>query len=113
MGYFGRCLEDSTEEIIRRLQKGDPVPYVLGDADFAGRPFPVEPGVLIPRPETAELCEWIKKDATDNKGITEGVKEENAIRILDICTGSGCIAITLGLTSAVRRLRVGIFRKMP
>lgn len=38
-----------------------------------------------------------KKDATENKGITEGEKEENTIRILDICTGSGCIAITLGL----------------
>ena len=89
--------ERKLEEIIRRLQKGEPVQYVLGEADFAGRTFHVEPGVLIPRPETAELCEWIKKDATENKGITEGEKEENTIRILDICTGSGCIAITLGL----------------
>ena len=79
------------------MYKRQPVQYVLGEADFAGRTFHVEPGVLIPRPETAELCEWIKKDATENKGITEGEKEENAIRILDICTGSGCIAITLGL----------------
>ena len=89
--------ERKLEEIIRRLQKGEPVQYVLGEADFAGRTFHVEPGVLIPRPETAELCEWIEKDATENKGITEGEKEENTIRILDICTGSGCIAITLGL----------------
>lgn len=77
--------------------KGEPVQYVLGEADFAGRTFHVEPGVLIPRPETAELCEWIEKDATENKGITEGEKEDNTTRILDICTGSGCIAITLGL----------------
>lgn len=89
--------ERKLEEIIRRLQKGEPVQYVLGKADFAGRTFHVEPGVLIPRPETAELCEWIEKDVTENKGITEGEKEENTIRILDICTGSGCIAITLGL----------------
>ena len=89
--------ERKLEEIIRRLQKGEPVQYVLGEADFAGRTFHVEPGVLIPRPETAELCEWIEKDATENKGITEGEKEENTIHILDICTGSGCIAITLGL----------------
>ena len=89
--------ERKLEEIIRRLQKGEPVQYVLGEADFAGRTFHVEPGVLIPRPETAELCEWIEKDATEDKGITEGEKEENTIRILDICTGSGCIAITLGL----------------
>ena len=71
------------EEIVDRLQKGEPVQYVLGQADFAGRTFHVEPGVLIPRPETAELCKWIT--------------EENKKRILDICTGSGCIAITLGL----------------
>lgn len=89
--------ERKLEEIIRRLQKGEPVQYVLGEAYFAGRTFHVEPGVLIPRPETAELCEWIEKDVTESKGITEGEKEENTIRILDICTGSGCIAITLGL----------------
>ena len=47
------------EEIVYRLQKGEPVQYVLGQADFAGRTFHVEPGVLIPRPDTAELCQWI------------------------------------------------------
>ena len=73
------------EEIVDRLQKGEPVQYVLGEADFAGRKFHVEPGVLIPRPETAELCEW----------ITNGASRQS--QILDICTGSGCIAITLGL----------------
>jgi len=73
------------EEIIARLQKGEPVQYILGQADFAGRTFHVEPGVLIPRPETAELCDWITNEASRQS------------RILDICTGSGCIAITLGL----------------
>ena len=47
------------EEIMARLQKAEPVQYVLGEADFGGRKFRVEPGVLIPRPETAELCKWI------------------------------------------------------
>ena len=72
------------EEIIERLQKAEPVQYVLGEANFAGRTFHVEPGVLIPRPETAELCLWIEENETPK-------------RILDICTGSGCIAITLAL----------------
>ena len=100
------------EEIITRLQNGEPVQYVLGKADFAGRPFHVEPGVLIPRPETAELCQWIEKDMIEKSIVSSGDSSEDspedssgnspqatddARRILDICTGSGCIAITLGL----------------
>ena len=100
------------EEIITRLQNGEPVQYVLGKADFAGRPFHVEPGVLIPRPETAELCQWIEKDMIEKSIVSSGDSPEDspedssgnspqatddARRILDICTGSGCIAITLGL----------------
>ena len=100
--------ERKLEEIIIRLQKGEPVQYVLGEADFAGRTFHVEPGVLIPRPETAELCQWIEEDiagkSTDSpKDSSEDSPEvspqatDDAKLILDICTGSGCIAITLGL----------------
>lgn len=100
--------ERKLEEIIIRLQKGEPVQYVLGEADFAGRPFHVEPGVLIPRPETAELCQWIEKDMIEKSIVSSGDSSEDssgnspqatddARRILDICTGSGCIAITLGL----------------
>ena len=104
--------ERKLEEIIIRLQKGEPVQYVLGEADFAGRPFHVEPGVLIPRPETAELCQWIEKDFAGKSTVSpkdspeESSKDspevspqatDDARRILDICTGSGCIAITLGL----------------
>ena len=108
--------ERKLEEIIIRLQKGEPVQYVLGEADFAGRPFHVEPGVLIPRPETAELCQWIEKDMIEKSIVSSGDSSEDspedspedssgnspqatddARLILDICTGSGCIAITLGL----------------
>ena len=108
--------ERKLEEIIIRLQKGEPVQYVLGEADFAGRPFHVEPGVLIPRPETAELCQWIEKDMIEKTIVSSGDSSEDspedssedssgnspqatddAKLILDICTGSGCIAITLGL----------------
>ena len=104
--------ERKLEEIIIRLQKGEPVQYVLGEADFAGRTFRVEPGVLIPRPETAELCQWIEKDMIEKSIVSSGDSPEDspedssgnspqatddAKLILDICTGSGCIAITLGL----------------
>ena len=92
------------EEIIIRLQKGEPVQYVLGEADFAGRTFHVEPGVLIPRPETAELCQWIEEDMAGKSTVSsEDFSEDSPLAtddarlILDICTGSGCIAITLGL----------------
>ena len=104
--------ERNLEEIITRLQNGEPVQYVLGEADFAGRTFHVEPGVLIPRPETAELCQWIEKDFAGKSTVSPKDSPEDsskdspevspqatddARRILDICTGSGCIAITLGL----------------
>lgn len=75
--------QNKLEEILQRLLTGEPVQYVLGEADFGGKTFLVEPGVLIPRPETYELCEW--------------VLEERGINILDIGTGSGCIAITLAI----------------
>ena len=71
------------EKIIRRLEKGEPVQYIIGVADFAGRQFHVAPGVLIPRPETAELCGWVVSEA------------KRASQLLDIGTGSGCIAVTL------------------
>ena len=71
------------EKIMRRLEKGEPVQYIIGVADFAGRQFHVAPGVLIPRPETAELCGWIVSEA------------KRASQLLDIGTGSGCIAVTL------------------
>ena len=83
--------ERNLEEIITRLQNGEPVQYVLDEADFAGRTFHVEPGVLIPRPETAELCQWIEEEVSS-------LDADDPKQILDICTGSGCIAITLGLT---------------
>lgn len=74
-------------KIFNRLTKGEPVQYVLGRAEFSGRWFNVRPGVLIPRPETEELCAWITADS----------KASGNPKVLDIGTGSGCIAITLQL----------------
>lgn len=77
------------EKIIEKLKNSEPVQYILGEALFAGRIFHVEPGVLIPRPETAELCDWVTLD--------EKARNRHPLKLLDLCTGSGCIAITLAL----------------
>lgn len=77
------CKQRELENIIFRLQKNEPIQYIRGYAEFCGRNFRVAPGVLIPRPETAELVDLIVKENPD------------ARRLLDIGTGSGCIAISL------------------
>lgn len=74
---------------MRRLEAAEPVQYVLGSAPFCRRRFAVRPGVLIPRPET----EWLVQRATV---AAKGRKAGNR-RILDIGTGSGCIAISIAL----------------
>jgi len=79
-------LED-IDSITDRLKKNEPVQYVLGEAWFAGMKFKVNKSVLIPRPETEELVDWIVKESQKSK-------IENR-KIIDIGTGSGCIPITL------------------
>lgn len=73
------------EAAAERLAAGEPLQYVLGEAGFCGRPFVVRPGVLIPRPETEELVAWVLRD------------EVRSRRLLDVGTGSGCIAVSLAL----------------
>lgn len=75
------------ENIVNRLLQKEPVQYILGQAEFCGHLFHVAPGVLIPRPETEELVQWIVHDHAAN----------SPARLLDIGTGSGCIAVTLAL----------------
>ena len=82
------------EEKMQRLRRGEPVQYVTGVEYLAGRPFRVSPAVLIPRPETAQLCEIIRQDY-DRPYCA--LQPPEPIRVLDIGTGSGCIAITLAL----------------
>ncbi|MGI6242421.1 MAG: peptide chain release factor N(5)-glutamine methyltransferase [Prevotella sp.] len=81
-------------EMAGRLQSGEPVQYVLGRADFCGRSFHVEPGVLIPRPETEELCRMIVSEY--NKPYC-ALQPPVPLQVLDVGTGSGCIAVTLAL----------------
>ncbi len=70
--------------IVKRLQNSEPIQYIIGKTEFFGYDFKVTPSVLIPRPETEELVEWILLET----------KKVNT-HILDIGTGSGCIAIAL------------------
>jgi release factor glutamine methyltransferase len=72
------------DQIVLRLKNQEPIQYILGETGFYGLPFYAVPGVLIPRPETEELVQWI-------------IQENQLAKpnILDIGTGSGCIAISL------------------
>ena len=79
------------ESICLRLQNQEPIQYILGSTSFYGLPFTVNPAVLIPRPETEELVEWILKSFAFNRQQTTN----NGQLLLDIGTGSGCIAIAL------------------
>ncbi len=84
--------DDVTAESLAafdRMASGEPLQYIIGKAHFYGRDFKVTPAVLIPRPETEILCREVKTwhQAQDN----------GPLRILDLCTGSGCIAWTLAL----------------
>ena len=78
------------KNIVKRLQKEEPIQYIIGNTEFYGLPFLVDKNTLIPRTETEELVAWVLdeiKVLTNNK-ITE-------LSILDIGTGTGCIPISL------------------
>ena len=80
-------LNDRLENILSELKTGRPVQYILGHTEFYGLPFNVNPAVLIPRPETEELVQWIIQTVNSSTNPLN--------TILDIGTGSGCISISL------------------
>ena len=93
VGALDRLTEEQTQQIedaMLRLEKGEPVQYVTGKAHFCDRTFLVSPSVLIPRPETELLCQLIAED--------QAAMGNDVIKVLDMGTGSGCIAITLALS---------------
>ena len=91
--YVNKALEVSPEDVqkmeawMQKLLQGDPIQHVIGYGYFYGRRFQVSPDVLIPRQETEELMVWIR----------DSHRSLEALKVLDIGTGTGCIPISLGL----------------
>lgn len=85
------------EAAMARLRDGEPVQYVLGYSDFYGYRFHTDPSVLIPRPETEQLCKMAIEEASRRKRMRSAFGD-NEVRVLDLCTGSGCIAWTMALS---------------
>lgn len=77
---------DHINTIVGRVVEGEPLQYILGRETFHGLQMVVSPGVLIPRPETSQLVDIIVDNSTDSCDQ----------RVLDVCCGSGCIAVALG-----------------
>ena len=82
---------EEVNQIIARLKKYEPIHYILGEMEFYGLKFKVNPDVLIPRPETEELVEWVSHDLK----FTVSDAEAKNVSVLDIGTGCGCIPIAL------------------
>jgi len=80
--------------LIARRAAGEPTQYLTGTREFYGRPFAVDPRVLIPRPETELLVE----------AVLQALPKDREARLLDLCTGSGCVAISIALERPGARL---------
>ena len=85
--YLKKYVKENIDDAIKRYKNGEPVQYIIGDVNFYGNTIKVNKNVLIPRFETEELVEKTIKKIKN--------KFDKKINILDLCTGSGCIAITL------------------
>ena len=84
------------EELVTQLKTEIPIQYLLGNTEFFGLSFLVNENVLIPRPETEELVDWIIEEEKKIEGLKDrGIERHRDVKILDIGTGSGCIAISL------------------
>jgi release factor glutamine methyltransferase len=91
---------DALSPLIERLQSHEPIQYIMNRSWFYDMQLYVDPAVLIPRPETEELVEWVIHDLKLEKpGVFEKhhsqADQTNSLKIMDVCTGSGCIALAL------------------
>lgn len=92
LAYLTCTQLEAIDSITERLKNNEPVQHVLGEAWFAGMKFKVNKNVLIPRPETEELVDWVIKESQKSNPDNYRDKSQN---ILDVGTGTGCIPITL------------------
>ena len=82
------------EDLLARRLEGEPIAYLVGEREFYGRPFLVSPDVLIPRPDTELLIELALAQ----------IPPDQTVEVLDLGTGSGCIAVTLALERPLARV---------
>lgn len=92
---LSRRAAEAFAALVERRACGEPVAYLMGFREFYGREFSVTPAVLIPRPETELLIELARAKVGD--GDTPTTAKSGAAKLLDLGTGSGCVAITLAL----------------
>lgn len=107
---LGNVLEEQATEMTggmhplwARLRQGEPIQYVLGKAYFMGNVLSVGSGVLIPRPETEELVEWVLGDPM-LKPLMDPDLASGVATFLDLGTGSGCIALALAKSNAMSKV---------
>lgn len=106
-------------QFLARRENDEPLAYILGCKEFYGRKFAVDSSVLIPRPETEVIIDYVLGKCTDDKERVAGGNNSNAVsnlceksqnwQIFDIGTGSGCIAITLGIELEKRKIKADIY----
>jgi len=91
-------------EWLDQVAQGYPVPYLLGVVDFYGRTFQVSPAVLIPRPESEMLVDTARQWVSDRMAAAHGAADGRDLQLVDVGTGSGCLAVTLALELPAARV---------
>jgi len=100
---ISNAIQEQFDEVIKRLKREEPIQYIIGETEFIGLTFKVNKHTLIPRPETEELVQWIIEESNykiqipnpDSYWVQQQTTNNKQLTILDIGTGSGCIAVSL------------------